>query len=123
MSRFLGILLMLTTGSVLVELVAAGSLDPVATGVTLCLAFLVIGFLLGMLATARQWLWAILGSAAVVIPQILSGRIRFPLTDQDAARPWIFLLVPPVALVLGTFVGAGILRRRSEAQIKPAHDE
>lgn len=123
MSRFLGILLMLTTGSVLVELVAAGSLDPVATALTLGLAFLVIGFLLGMLATARQWLWAILGSAAVVIPQVLSGRIRFPLPDQDAVRPWIFLLVPPVALVLGTLVGAGILRRRSEAQIKPEHDE
>ncbi len=123
MSRFFGILLMLITGSVLVELIAAGSLDPIATGTALGIAFLFIGFLLGVLATARQWLWAILGAAGSILAQSFSGRLKLPFPASDDPRSWILLTVPPIALLLGAFIGARTLERRAEARIKPEHDD
>lgn len=123
MSRFIGILLMLVTGSVLVEIIAAGNLDPFATGTALAIAFLLIGFLLGVLATARQWLWAILGAASSVLAQLFSGRVRFPLPPEDDPRSLILLVVPPIALLLGAFIGARTLERRAQARIKPEHDD
>jgi|GEM_PF-2919925 len=123
MSRFFGILLMIATGAVLVELIAGSSLDASTTGVALGIAFVLIGFLLGVLATARHWLWAILGSAAAVLPQVLSGRVQFPLPSGDESRSLILLVVPTVALMLGALIGAYTLERRSRARIKPEHDE
>jgi hypothetical protein len=123
MSRFLGILLMLATGSVLVELIAAAGLDSTATGTALGSAFLLIGFLLGVLATARQWLWAILGAAGLILAQFVSGRVRFPLPTHDEPRVLILLAVPPLALMLGAFIGTRTLERRAQARIKPEHDD
>ncbi len=114
---------MLTTGSVLVELVATRALQPSATGLFLGIAFVVIGFLLGVLATERQWLWALLGCASVVSAQFLLGRLPLALPPVGELRTWILLVVPPLALVVGAFVGARALVWRSQARIKPEHDE
>lgn len=123
MSRFLGILLMLATGSVLVELIAAAPWEPTATGVVLGISFVVLGLLLGVLATARQWLWAILGSATAILPQFLESRARTDLPPGGEARSLLLLVVPPIALILGTLVGARLLERRYQARIKPEHDD
>ncbi|MGE3312041.1 MAG: hypothetical protein AB7O66_18915 [Limisphaerales bacterium] len=123
MSRFLGMLLMLTTGSVLVELVASRSLPPAGTAAFLGFVFAGIGFLLGVLATERQWLWALFGCASIIAVQFLTGRVPLAVPSVEDPKTWILLVVPPLALILGAVLGARALVWRSQARIKPEHDE
>ena len=114
---------MIGTGAVVVELTAAAHLEPAPAGWALAASMLLLGLLLGFLATARQWAWAIFGSLVLFGSQYLSGRIRFPIAPDDSLRTWIFALVPPLALIMGTLVGARFLRRRHQALFKPEHDD
>lgn len=123
MSRFIGILLMLSTGAVVAELIAGAHFTAGATGTTLAIAFVVLGWLLGVLATARQWLWAILGSLAAVLPQVISGRVPLPPPAGDVLRTVLLLAVPPLALLLGSLAGTRLLERRLQARVKPEHED
>ncbi len=114
---------MLATGAVIVELVATARLEPASTGAALGCAYGIIGLLLGVLATERQWLWSILGSALAVVPQFLTGRIRFPMPEGEEFRILVLLVVPPIALLLGALVGSRVLSRQYQSQIKPEHDD
>lgn len=114
---------MLSTGAVVTELVAGARLSPAVTGTALAFAFAALGWLLGVLATDRQWLWAIVGSIAAVTPLIVSGQVPIPPPSGDVLRTVLLLAVPPLTLLLGSFAGTRLLQRRLQAQVKPEHDE
>lgn len=122
MSRFLGLLLMLCTGAVIVELVAKARLSSAGTGMTLLLAFIFLGLLVGFLATARQMLWAALGCAIAVVPLWFSGEVPLPPPDGDWPRTMLLYLVPPLGLVLGSWLGLRHIERQLRARIKPEHE-
>ncbi|MBL9128138.1 MAG: hypothetical protein JNL97_10845 [Verrucomicrobiales bacterium] len=123
MSRFLGILLMLATGAVFAELIAGTRLSAGGAALVLTIGFMTLGLLLGVLATARQWLWAVLGSAAAVLPLLTSGKVRIPPPEGDLSRTLVVLAVPMLALMLGTVAGRRFLEHRLQARSKPEHDD
>jgi len=114
---------MIGTGAVLVELTAAAQLEPATSAGALAISVLLLGLLLGFLATERQWAWGIFGSLVMFGSQYLGGRIRFPIPPEDSSRTWILVLIPPLALMTGTLFGARFLRRRHQALFKPEHDD
>lgn len=123
MSRFFGILLMLVTGVVLEGLVSASKPEPVNAGLLLAGAFLILGILLGFLATARQFFWSTAGAITVAATQFSSGRVRFPLPAGEETSMLVMLITPPAALILGAWIGARLLNRRYQALIKPEHED
>ncbi len=108
---------MTATGAVLAPLVTAFVPDTGPALIVLAGLMAALGLLFGFLATERHLRWSVVASA-VIVASLASGWITPSPAKASPPTPTpapslALLIVPPVALVLFSAVGAWILHRKA----------
>lgn len=127
MSRFLGLVLMVFSGSVFAELIVHQCQGSSAVAVALLLAMLPLGLLFGLLATARHYFWSIFAAIVIAVTLALPPSESANAPDPNAPpRHKLELFVyfcPLIALLAGSFVGARLITHRVRAATQPQDAE
>ena len=123
MSRCFGLLLMIATGIVALDLIASTDLEAGELLAVLVPSFLVLGLLVGFLATGSSLAWSIVGVAALLLSQVFSARFRPPWPADRSAELLVLLLAPPLALMAGSMFGRQWIKRRLERLARPSAEE
>ena len=123
MSRCFGLILMIATGIVALDLIASTDLEAGELLAVLVPSFLVLGLLVGFLATGSSLAWSIVGVAALLLSQVFSARFRPPWPADRSAELLVLLLAPPLALMAGSLFGRRWIKRRLERLARPSAEE